>query len=194
VGLSEAKKYLTELHRRQNDLDLWPDFLTGLPGKTATIRKVNGAYPQMDRNAIVYTRVANIQPYLLKYGYHQHTLIIQWAAAILKTAMEKYKGFVGAFDTHDFIAIIRKKDASSFVSEATTLFERKMKSFYSDEDKKNKTVLSFEGNGGHIDMGLMTLLSVMTDDPTPVSAEKLIPDLRRRCNRLEKELTSKVQA
>jgi hypothetical protein len=193
VGLSEAKKYLTELHRRQNNLDLWPDFLTGLPGKTATIRKVNGAYPRLDRNAIVYTRIANVQPYLLKYGYHQHTIIIQWAAAILKTAMEKYKGFVGAFDTHDFIAIVRKKDAASFVSEAKALFEKKMKSFYSDEDRKKNAVLSFEGNGGHIDMGLMTLMSVMTDDAPP-AAEKLIPNLLRRCNRIEKELTTTTRA
>ncbi len=39
MGLAEAKKYIQELHKKQSDPFLWPDYLTGLPDKAAIIKK-----------------------------------------------------------------------------------------------------------------------------------------------------------
>lgn len=187
MGITEAKKYLSQLHRRQGKPELWPDFLTGLPDKTTSIRKVNEAYPKLDRYVVSFIRIANIQPYLIKYGSGKHTEIVQWAAAILKTTMDNHKGFVGAFDTHDFVAICRRKDLDAFLSEAERVFGNKVKSFYSENDLRRKSILSFKGDNRQIEVGLMKLLSVSTGTEKNVPPEGLIPHLVKCLNRHEAE-------
>jgi len=144
MGIAEAKKYIADLRRKQGDPAQWPDFLTGLPDKTVIVRKVNEVCSRLDRYAITYLRIGNIEPYLLKYGSERHMEIIQWAAAILKTTVDKYNGFLGAYDTHDFVTICRKKDVKAFLGEASDTFDKKIKSFYSEDDLKKKAVLSFK--------------------------------------------------
>ena len=39
MGFKEAKKYISELHKKQDDPYLWPDYLTGLPDKNAIVQK-----------------------------------------------------------------------------------------------------------------------------------------------------------
>lgn len=187
MGIIEAKKYINDLRKKQGDPSLWPDFLTGLPDKTTTIRKVNEVYPRLDRYAVSYIRIANVQPYLIKYGSARHMEIIQWAAAILKTTIDRYKGFMGVFETHDFVTICKKKDLKDFLEESTQLFNRKIKSFYSEEDIRKKSVISFIKEDRQISMGLMELLSVTTDDMTDtVPQDRLIPHLGRLIAELEK--------
>jgi hypothetical protein len=40
MGLTEAKKYIQHLHKKQDNPYLWPDYLTGLPDKSAIIKKM----------------------------------------------------------------------------------------------------------------------------------------------------------
>ena len=68
MGLTVAKDYIKELHKRQENPYLWPDYLTGLPDKAAIIHRLAEVYPRLGRYAIAYVRVANVHPYLLKYG------------------------------------------------------------------------------------------------------------------------------
>jgi GGDEF domain-containing protein len=187
MGIIEAKKYINDLRKKQGDPSLWPDFLTGLPDKTTTIRKVNEAYTKLDRYAVSYIRIANVQPYVIKYGSARHMEIIQWAVAILKTTIDKYKGFMGVFDTHDFVTICKKKDLKGFIEESAQLFNRKIKGFYNDEDVRKKSVISFIKDDRQISMGLMELLSVTTGDMTEaVTQDRLIPHLGRLVTELEK--------
>ncbi len=183
MGIGEARKYISQLHRKQDNPDFWPDFLTGLPDKTATIRKVNEVQPRLGRYSVVLLRIANVQPYLLKYGSRRHTEIIQWAAAILKTTMDRWGGFVGAYDTHDFIAVCGKKDSEEFLKEAARVFGKKIKSFYTEEDLRKKNILSFPGEGGQVEVGIMELISVSAEEAAP--GESVIPQLIKRLNELE---------
>jgi hypothetical protein len=41
MGLVEARKYIQDLHKRQSNPYLWPDYLTGLPDKAAIIKKMS---------------------------------------------------------------------------------------------------------------------------------------------------------
>jgi GGDEF domain-containing protein len=96
VGIAEAKKYIADLRKRQENPYLWPDFLTGLPEKPAIISNLQKVYPKLGEFAIAYIRIANIHPYLIKYGPDKHAEIIQWAAAILKTSCDLCQScFVG---------------------------------------------------------------------------------------------------
>lgn len=185
MGIQDARRYITELHRKQNRPDFWPDFLTGLPDKTASIRKANDVRASLDRHVVLLLRIANIRPYLLKYGPRKHTEIIQWAAAILKTTMDNFGGFVGAYDTHDFIAVCRRKDAAAFLEDTARMFGRKIKTFYSDEDLRKKNILSFMGDGRQVEVGFMELLSVSSEE-VPATGESFIPHLVKQMNELEK--------
>jgi GGDEF domain-containing protein len=185
MGLKEARQYISDLRKKQGDPYLWPDFLTGLPDKKAVIRKKNEAYPMLGKYAVSYVRIANIHPYLIKYGAGSHAEIIHWAAAILKTTADKYKGFVGAFGTHDFVVISEAKNLKEILREASELFGKKAKTFYSPEDLKRKTVLSFNREGERVEIGFMRLINSTVDRKTDISRDSLLPHLERLCSEQE---------
>ncbi|UCE80097.1 MAG: hypothetical protein JSV13_05575 [Nitrospiraceae bacterium] len=187
MGLTEAKKYIQHLHKKQDNPYLWPDYLTGLPDKSAIIKKMESVYPKLGSHSIAYVRIANIHPYLIKYGPDRHAEIIQWAAAILHTTSKKCKdSFVGTLSTHDFIITCRTKNVMQIVNEARRIFNRKIESFYTKKDLKKRTTLTFKKDGGEkVDIGLVTLISVIADSELPTKRSHLIQDMGRICQRIE---------
>lgn len=188
MGLKEAKAYLRELRKKQGNPYLWPDFLTGLPEKPAILKKVFEVYDRLGKYSILYIRIANIQPYLIKYGPEGHADIIQWAAAVLKSAADECGGFVGAFSTHDFVAVCDAKKAKTFINSASRLFESKAMEFYTDEDIEKGAVLSFMRGGRKIDIGFMRLISTEINRKTDIPKERLIARLGSLCAELEQAL------
>jgi GGDEF domain-containing protein len=187
MGVREAKRYISDLRRKQNDPYLWPDFLTGLPNAGAILKKVKEVYPKLGRYSVSYIRIANRHPYLIKYGPDRHSDIIQWAAAAIKTTAAKYDGFVGTVGTHDFVAICKKEHSEKLLDEASKIFKRKALTFYSKKDVDKKTVLSFKKNGETINVGLMKLIFSTVDAKTDIPKETLIPHLGSICTKLEME-------
>jgi GGDEF domain-containing protein len=186
MGITEAKKYIQELHKRQDNPYLWPDFLTGLPDKAAIIKRLGEVYPNIGRYAVAYVRIANIHPYLIKYGPDRHAEIIQWAAAILKTTCEKCsKCFVGTVSTHDFVVMCETKNMVRHFREATGTFKKKMETFYTKEDLERKTTLSFNRNGERVNIGLMGLKAVIADKKLNIKKSHLLQDMGRVCEGIE---------
>lgn len=187
MGIAEAKKYIQELHKKQDNPYLWPDFLTGLPDKAAILKKLDEVFPQIGEYSIVYVRIANIHPYLIKYGPNKHAEIIQWAAATLKTTSAKCKNsFVGTLSTHDFIAMCKTKNIPKLFKEAGKAFSKKVESYYSKDDLKNSTTLSFMDNKGQkVRVGLIKLIAVVTDKKLNVKRSHLIQEMGRVCEALE---------
>jgi hypothetical protein len=62
VGVAEARRYIEELHKKQENPYLWPDFLTGLPDKAAIINKLEDVFPKLGGLSIAYVRIINIHP------------------------------------------------------------------------------------------------------------------------------------
>jgi len=187
MGIMEAKKYIEKLRKKQDNPYLWPDFLTGLPDKAAIIKKMEEAFPRLGRYSIAYVRIANIQPYLIKYGPDNHADIIQWAAAILKTTCDKCKNcFVGTLSTHDFIMICETKDLVRHMKEAGRVFKKKVESYYTKEDLKNKTILSFKRDGERVDIGLIRLVSVIADRKLQTQRTNLLESMGRVCEAMER--------
>ncbi len=187
MGVATARKYIVDLHKRQNDPFLWPDYLTGLPDKAAIIRKLEEIYPKLGDYAVAYVRIANIHPYLLKYGPNRHAEIIQWAAASLKAGAESCRsGFVGTLNTHDFILICKTKSMEKLFGDAKAIFDRKAATFYSKDDAKKKTVLHFNrDNGQAVRIGLMKLIAVVADRKLKVKRQDLIQQMGSLCDALE---------
>ena len=186
MGIAEAKKYIQELHKRQENPYLWPDYLTGLPDKSAIIKRFEEVYPKIGQYAIAYVRIANIHPYLIKYGPDKHAEIIQWAAAILKTTCEKCsKCFVGTVSTHDFIIMCETRNMVKHVREAARTFNKKMEVFYNREDLSSKTTLSFRRNGEKINIGLMRLKAVIADRKLSIKKSHLLQDMGKACHGME---------
>ena len=187
MALSDAKKYIQQLHKRQSDPFLWPDFLTGLPDKAAILRKLEEVYPKIGKIAVSYVRISNIQSYLIKYGPDHHADIIQWTAAILKTTADRCKsGFAGTLGTHDFMVICESREFQELMREASGLFQKQMQNYYSPKDLKNRTTLAFtKEKGENIKVGLMKLVSVVADKRLPVRRGDLILNMARVCDALE---------
>jgi len=187
MALSEAKKYIQQLHKRQSDPFLWPDFLTGLPDKSAILRKLEDVYPKLGRTSIAYVRISNIQSYLIKYGPDHHADIIQWTAAILKTSADRCKsGFAGTLGTHDFMVMCESREIQNLMREASGLFQKQMRNYYSSKDLKDQTTLAFtKDKGENIRIGLMKLVCVIADKKLPVRRGDLILNMARLCDALE---------
>ena len=187
MGISEAKKYVRDLHKRQNNPYLWPDFLTGLPDKTAILDKLEHIFPKIGRYSLAYVRIGNIQPYLIKYGPDRHADIIQWTAAILKTSAEGCRnGFAGTLNTHDFMVMCESRNMQELMAEASGMFRKRISAYYSETDLKNKATISFKKNdGGNMRIGLMRLVYVVADSKLPVKKSDLILNMARICDALE---------
>ena len=189
MGLTEAKKYIHDLHKKQNNPFLWPDYLTGLPDKSAIIKKMDEFFPKLGVFSVVYLRIDNIQPYLLKYGPAKHAEIIQWAAAILKTTSDKFPdSFVGTLNTHDFIVICKTKNMVKLIEEAREIFRKKASTYYSSKDLAMGVTLSFDRNDGKkVRLGLMKFIAVVADKKLRVKRSRLILDMARICDALEEK-------
>lgn len=188
MGLLEARKYIADLRKKQNNPYLWPDYLTGLPDKSAILRKLEEIYPKMGRYSVAYVRITNIQSYLIKYGPNRHADIIQWAAAILKTSADARKnGFAGTLSTHDFMVICECREMQTMMDQASALFSKRISDYYAPEDIKKQETLSFKkGNGNAVKMGLMKLVYVVADKKLPIKKSDLVINMARVCDKLER--------
>ncbi len=141
----------------------------------------------MGEYSVVYLRLNNIQPYLLKYGPGKHGEIIQWAAAILKTTSDKYpNSFTGTLNTHDFLIICETKNTEWFIEEAREIFRKKASTYYSPKDLANGVTLSYDRNDGKkINLGLMKFIAVVVNRKLKVKRSRLILDMARICEGLE---------
>ncbi|NOX19933.1 MAG: hypothetical protein GXO99_01530 [Nitrospirae bacterium] len=189
MSLKDAQRYIRELHKKQSNPYLWPDYLTGLPDRQGVLRKLDSIYPKIGQYGIACVRIAAIHPYLLKYGYDHHAEIIQWAAAILKTVSSEYRGsFVGTAGTHEFVLIAKTSHIYDILKKANSLFKRKTKRYYSDSDIKRGYVLSFQSNEGEtVKVGFMGFVAAVITKPTDIEKMDLIPFLSRLCNLAEGE-------
>ena len=186
MGLTEAKKYIQELHKKQDDPYLWPDFLTGLPDRNAIIRKLEHVFPKLGEYSIAYVRISNIHPYLIKYGPDRHAEIIQWAAAILKTTCEKCpECFVGALSTHDFVVMCETNNMVKHIKDAGRLFDKKIKTFYSAEDLRKKTTLSFRRGRENVHIGLLRLTAIIAQEKPRIAKGDLLQHMGRLCESAE---------
>lgn len=185
MGILDAKKYIADLKKKQDDPYQWPDFLTGLPDKNASLRKALEVYDTLGRETIFFFRIVNIEPYLIKYGPEQHADIIQWGAAILKTTADKYKGFAGTFGTHDFVVACPTKDSVKFVQEAMKLFSSKTLSFYKKEDVMNGNLFSFKIGKKDVRVGLMKLIYASLSEKPDMPKDRLMKYLEHKCGEIE---------
>ncbi len=188
MKLSGVKKYITELHKKQNDPYCWPDYLTGLPGKSAVLQKLEKVYPKIGQFGIAYVKISNIYPYLIKYGYERHAEIIEWAAAILHTtASESKDALVANVATHDFVVIARSRDLDNILEEASSDFRKRAASYYSPKDRKSGVILTYNMGDQKVCVGLMEFVhSTLKTDPLLPKGE-LIPYLAKKCFEMEKK-------
>ncbi len=195
MGLREARKYIEELHKRQDNPYLWPDYLTGLPDRQGILKKLDSVYPKLGKYAIAFVRIANIHPYILKYGSNHHAEIIQWAAAILKTLSAEVKGgFVGTVGTHDFVLITRASAIEGVLKKANSLFKKKALSYYSDDDRKRGYVLSFRSNDGEaVKVGFMKFVVAVANSPVGIEKMEIIPALSRLCTYAEETGEDRIE-
>jgi GGDEF domain-containing protein len=187
MGIAEAEKYIQNLHKKQGNPYLWPDYLTGLPDKAAIIKKMDEVSPKLGEYSIAYIEIANIQPYLLHYGPDKHAEIIQWAAAIIKTTADKCSAsFVGTFDTHDFIIMCKTKNMPNLFKRVQEIFRKKVSTYYSKKDLAEGVTFSFVKNDGKkVNYGLMKFIAVIADKKLRVRKSHLIRNMTRICDAIE---------
>jgi GGDEF domain-containing protein len=184
MGITEARKYITALHKKQKDPLQWPDFLTGLPDRNAIIHRAR----KKGIRTIAYIRIENINPYLAKYGTTRHVEIIEWASAILRTTAEKYNMFVGTLSKHDFVVIGANKNLNGFLEEAALIFEKKAQGFYNKEDLKTGSIMRFMNEDKEIHLGFMKFIYCTSKGIKNLKREEMILHLEKLCDKKQQIL------
>ena len=157
-----------------------------MPDKAAILNKLQEVYPKLGKHAIIYVRIANIHPYLIKYGPDRHADIIQWAAAILKTSFDRGHGcFVGTVSTHDFVVMCETRNIEKHMKEVQKAFNKQVQSYYVKKDLQKKTTLSFSRNGEVVRVGLIRMVAVVVDKPTAIEQRLLIGKMGKACDVVE---------
>jgi hypothetical protein len=78
------------------------------------------------------------------------------------------------------------REFQNLMKEASGLFQKQMRNYYSPKDLKSRTTLAFtKGKGENIKVGLMKLVSVVADKRLPVKRGDLILNMARVCDALE---------
>jgi len=187
LSLIRAKEYIKKLHSKQSNPDLWPDFLTGLPDKAAVLRRVNETLPRLGTQAVAYVRIANINPYLLKYGAEHHAELVQWAAAVLRTSADDYgRGhFVGAIKTHDFVVLGRTANVEAILKKADSLFQKRTRNMYTEQDLERDYIISFQKGRDRVRIGLMQLIHVIADSSCELGQGDFMATLQELCEEAE---------
>lgn len=185
MSIKSAQKYINDLHKKQQDPSQWPDFLTGLPDRYAVLRSIDDAYSHLDKKFISFLRIANIHPYLLKYGNERHIQVIEWGAAILKVTADKYGFFVGAYDTHDFVVIGDKNKMDDFIADVSGQFDKKSLSFYDKDDVSRPNFLSFKRDGKQVNIGYMKFISASINKISSLPKAQVILYLSSMCAEAE---------
>jgi hypothetical protein len=134
----------------------------------------------------LYIRIANIQPYLIKYGPNTHAEIIKWSAAILKKIYDKCaNSFIGTISTHDFIGMCKTKNMVELFMQVRETFRTKISSYYSKKDLDNEETLSFNGNDGKkVSFGLIKFIAVVADKKLRVK-RVILSEHARICDAIE---------
>jgi len=68
---------------------------------------------------------------------------------------------------------------------ADKLFRKRVEAFYSDEDLKSGTTLSFNRNGERVNIGLIKLVAVVADQRLGIEKSRIIQAMGRACEAME---------
>ena len=124
--------------------------LTGLPGNTSILRKIEEVLKSKNPQAVAYVDIDHFKPFNDAYGFSRGDEIIRMLARILVHTVEQYagvKGFVGHIGGDDFVFICPLEYAEDIARELIQKFDQLILNFIEPEDRERGCLITTDRQG-----------------------------------------------
>ncbi len=144
------------LRRTIRSLDANP--LTHLPGNTSIMEELQANISSGNPFAVGYADLDKFKVYNDKYGFEKGDDIIKETARLLISVVRKQAGpnaFIGHIGGDDFVFITGEDLVEDICKEIIEVFDKKVASFYSDEDFERGYIEGKDRQGNEQRFGLL---------------------------------------
>ncbi|QJA05856.1 GGDEF domain-containing protein [Thermosulfurimonas marina] len=124
--------------------------LTGLPGNTSILRKIEEVLESPGRWAVAYVDLDHFKPYNDTYGFSRGDEVIRMVARLLVNTVEAHagpKGFVGHIGGDDFVFIVPLEVAEEVAREIIQNFDELILNFVNEEDRRRGCLITTDRQG-----------------------------------------------
>jgi len=124
--------------------------LTGLPGNTTILRKIEEILRSPGYWAVAYVDLDNFKPYNDTYGFSRGDEVIRMLARVLVSKVEAHagsKGFVGHIGGDDFVFIVPLEVAEGVSREIIQNFDELILNFVDEEDRRRGFLITTDRQG-----------------------------------------------
>ncbi|MBX6422293.1 diguanylate cyclase domain-containing protein [Thermosulfurimonas sp. F29] len=124
--------------------------LTGLPGNTSILRKIEEVIRSEESWAVGYVDLDNFKPFNDAYGFSRGDEVIRMLARILVTTVDLYagpRGFVGHIGGDDFVFVVPLEVAEKMSREIIQKFDQLIINFVDPEDRERGCLVTTDRQG-----------------------------------------------
>ena len=118
--------------------------LTHLPGNFAIERIIRSKIESREKFSVIYIDINNFKSFNDKYSFEKGDDVIRHTAKLLARAGEEAvkdrECFVGHIGGDDFIVVVHPDDEENFARKFIEEFDQVMPTYYSEEDRKRKSI------------------------------------------------------
>ncbi len=124
--------------------------LTGLPGNTTILRKIEEILKDDREWAVGYVDLDNFKPFNDAYGFSRGDEVIRMLARLLVNTVEYYagpQGFVGHVGGDDFVFVVPLEVADKVAQEIIQKFDQLVLNFIDPEDRERGCLITTDRQG-----------------------------------------------
>lgn len=124
--------------------------LTGLPGNIALEQEMYRLINEKVRFNIIYLDLDYFKSYNDRYGFERGDQVILFSSRLLNNVLQKFGGersFLSHIGGDDFVVVMEKEHTDEVCSRFLKYFDRLIKSFYDEADRKKGGILGFDRDG-----------------------------------------------
>lgn len=173
------------VERAARELDANP--LTGLPGNLTIMREADRRIAKGVPFSMGYIDLDNFKPFNDKYGFSRGDEVLRMTARLVVNAVHDLRNpdtYVGHVGGDDFIFLSPCEVAEAAAEGITKRFDLVVPSFYDEDDRRSKKIVSLDRQGNKREFPLMGCSIAIVD--TSASAVRHVGELSARAAEVKK--------
>lgn len=186
-ALAKSFAHMTKRLKVLEELNLDASPLTGLPGNLAIENRIEQLLVKGELFSLCQVDLDNFKPFADKYGYAWGSEVIKEVANLLSGYIKEEAKLAGIFIGHiggdDFVVIGNPDQVQTICQNLVADFEKRIISFYADEDAQNGYFIGKNRQGIIQKFPLITITSaIVTDDGSrfknPLDMARVVAELK----------------
>lgn len=189
----EPKELLARIRMvlRRTERDLGANPLTRLPGNVSILNELTRRLENKELFAVCYIDLDKFKSYNDKYGFeHGDEVIRETARILIKTTqgLGNKNDFIGHIGGDDYVIVTSPQASDKLCQKIIEEFEKKVPSFYSDEDRKKGYIIAKDRKGKEGKIPLLSIsIGVVTNERKKINHVAEIGEIGAELKALAKQ-------